>query len=138
MVGNDQTRFPWIDEALTDYSVAIYKGFVDGEAGYQEVINNYAETYTAYERNNRSDIIGQSPLAYTVEAYSAIVYRKGAVFFHTLSQVLGGQVFLTALQNYLLDFRYRVATPDDLQNAFETASGSQLDNLFMQWVGYSN
>jgi hypothetical protein len=138
MVGNDQINFPWVDEALTDYSVAIYENYVRGAAGYQEYINIFIEMYTEYEAESGASTIGSPAPAYSNAAYSPIVYRKGAVFFDTLAAQMGQDRFLEALRLYLATYRYRVVTPFDLQNALEQSYGAQLDALFLQWVGYSN
>jgi aminopeptidase N len=66
------------------------------------------------------------------------VYRKGAAFFDGLLQLLGPEAFGAGLQAYLADYRYRVATPFDLQTALEQSSGIELDAWFFEWVGYSN
>ena len=138
MVGNDQTRFPWLDEALTEYSVAIYERFVGGDAGFQAVLRDYEAEYTAFENAAGRNVIGQPAAGYTEPAYSAIVYRKGGTFFYILEQTLGQDVFNAGIRAYLSQFRYQVATPFDLQTSLEDVSGIQLDGLFLEWVGYTN
>jgi len=139
LVGNDQPLFPWLDEALTDYSVALYAGFIKGQPAYDEAIGVYQEMYSRYENQNGAGVIGASAPTYTsADAYSALVYRKGAVFFHNLAQLMGTAVFNTALQSYFATYRYGIATPFDLQNVLETTYGAELDDWFIRWVGYSN
>lgn len=138
MVGNDQILYPWLDEALTDYSVALYAQMTDGAAGYQDYIEIFQADYTGYEAVAGSQAIGGAAPSYIQDGYSPIVYRKGAIFFHTLMQTLGFERFIEALRLYLATYRYRVATPFDLQNALEQSYGGQLDSLFLEWVGYSN
>lgn len=138
MVGNNQVIFPWLDEALTDYSVAIYWEAIEGQAGYQELIGIFQRLYTDYESEAGSGLVGQPATAYSVEAYSPLVYRKGAFFFHNLRQLLGDEVFFGALRTYLSAYRYKIATPFDLQTILEQTSGIQLDDWFNRWIGYSN
>ncbi|NJL94630.1 MAG: M1 family metallopeptidase [Anaerolineae bacterium] len=138
LVGNDQVIFPWIDEALADYSVALYFLSLNGETGYNEVLQFYRQQYQPFEQNFGARPIGEPASAYTLEGYAAIVYRKGAIFMDTLAQTLGRDTFLAALRNFAEQNRYGIATPFDLQSALEGAAGQELDPLFLEWVGYSN
>ena len=138
MVGNDQTLYPWLDEALTEYSVAVYEGFVRGQAGYDDRLGIFQRQFTDFEAVRGVIPIGQAVSAYDVDAYSMIVYRKGGAFFDGLLQLLGPDAFRAGLQTYLSEYRYRVATPGDLQTVLEQSSGLELDDWFNLWVGYSN
>lgn len=138
VVGNNQVQFPWLDEAVTDYSVAVYQRHVYGDLGYQEVIDNYTATYTEYEATSTNRLIGVDATVYDVNAYLALVYRKGAVFYSELARTYGLQTIMNGLADYYTNHRYAIATPFDLQDALEAAVGAELDNWFNTWIGYSN
>lgn len=138
MVGNDQTLYPWLDEALTEYSVAVYWRHVAGENGYNTAIRTEQGRYREFEGDAGAMKIGFAPSDYNDVSYSSIVYGKGAYFFHVLSVAMGQENFAAAIQNYLESYRYRIATPFDLQSILEDAAGVQFDDLFLEWVGYSN
>lgn len=138
MVGSDQTLYPWLDEALTEYSVAVYWRYIAGENGYNSAIRVEQGRYQEFENGGEVLKIGFTPSDYNDAAYSSIVYGKGAYFFHVLSTAIGQEHFDSAIQRYLAEYRYRTATPFDLQTIFEEVSGVQLDDLFLEWVGYSN
>jgi aminopeptidase N len=138
MVGNDQTLYPWLDEALTEYSVAVYEGFVGDQAGYDARVGIFRRQFIDFEATFGEVPIGQAVSAYSEDAYAAIVYRKGASFFDNLLQLLGPEAFRAGLQAYLMQYRYRVATPFDFQTVMEQSSGLSLDDWFNLWVGYSN
>ena len=67
--------------------------------------------------------------------YYRTVYGKGPAFLRALRQQIGDQAFFDALKLYYRRQRYRVATTQDLQRAFEAASGQDLSALFQKWVG---
>lgn len=136
MVGNDQTRYPFLDEALTEYSVSLYWEYLAGENGYNAAIS--AEQARFVDFSGRDMKIGFTPADYNDDTYSRIVYGKGAYFFHTLRLALGDDLFRAAIQRYLSEYRYQLATPFDLQTILEETAGVQLDDLFTEWVGYSN
>lgn len=135
LVGNDIYRQPWLDEAFAQYSgiIAIEEAYgpAAGAADFErEVMQRY--------RGALSD--GDWPVGLAIDAYPNFnvyyrtVYGKGAFFLHTLRAELGEEAFFDALQHYYWQHRYRVATTADAQQAFETASGRDLEALFAQWV----
>lgn len=138
MVGNDQVRFPWVDESLTNYSVAIYYDYINGEQGYQAVLSAYDQQYQSYAEGQGDLPIGEPAIEYTQDAYSPIVYGKGGLFYGVLADQIGQETLLTGLGEYFETHKYRVASPLDIQTALENAVGGELDELFTTWVGYSN
>ncbi len=136
LVGNHQVDFPWLDEALTEWSVAYYAEATGGT--YQEYIDIFRQEYQQWESERGALVIGQPALAYETAAYSPVVYRKGATFFDVLRQTLGDGAFFAALRTYFERYQYAIATPFDLQTVLEEQHGAELDALFFEWVGYSN
>jgi aminopeptidase N len=67
-------------------------------------------------------------------AYGAIVYAKGALFFAALRDEIGDQAFFNALRNYYAENSFRIATNQDLLDAFEQASGRSLDSFYQEWL----
>jgi hypothetical protein len=68
------------------------------------------------------------------EASEAVGYGKALMFFHMLRRRLGDRVFIDGLRRFYTAHRFRVASYSDLQAAFETASGLELQQEFDQWV----
>ncbi len=65
---------------------------------------------------------------------SNLSYNKASWIPHMLRGMLGEEVFWTALAEYRDRFAYRSATTADFQQAFEDASGQDLEAFFQQWV----
>jgi aminopeptidase N len=63
-----------------------------------------------------------------------IVYAKAALFFHALHQELGDELFRAFLHEYADQFRWQIATPDDLLRVAESVSGRDLDPVYNQWI----
>jgi aminopeptidase N len=136
LVGNDIYRQPWLDEAFAQYSGIIYAEDVAGAATAaseweREILRRY--------RGALDD--GDLPIGLSIDAYPSFnvcyrtIYGKGPVFLRTLREELGDEAFLKALQIYYQRHRYGVATTQDVQQAFEQASGRDLGALFREWVG---
>jgi len=135
VVGNDIYRSPWLDEALAQYSGIVYDEDVAGAAVAEmdwerEVLRRY--------RGALDD--GDLPIGLGIDDYPTFnvyyrtIYGKGAVFLGTLREQLGDEAFFKGLQVYYQSRRYRVATTEDIQQAFEQASGRDLGAIFEGWV----
>ena len=48
-------------------------------------------------------------------------------------EALGDEAFFAALSAYFGETAFGIAQPDDLLNAFETASGQDLQDLWNEW-----
>jgi aminopeptidase N len=67
-------------------------------------------------------------------ATEAVGYGKAMMFFHMLRQRLGDSTFISALQAFYRDYRFKTATYSDLQHTFEAQAGKPLWAFFDQWV----
>ncbi len=67
-------------------------------------------------------------------AAQIVGYGKGALVFHMLRRRLGEAAFTEALQDFWRTWQFRTATWEDLQRAFEGASGEDLEVFFRQWL----
>jgi aminopeptidase N len=54
--------------------------------------------------------------------------------FHMLKNLIGEEQFIQALKSFINQNQFRVASWDDLENAFEAESGKELDWFFTQWI----
>lgn len=138
LVGNDQTRYPWLDESLAQYSTALYFGDAYGTAGQQGAFDDYLSSWEGFREGNTDVVIGLSPSDYPGNSYFAIVYSKGPLFFKTLADTYGQEALLNGLKAYFSEYHYEIATPNDLQTILEQSFGEELDVLFLEWVGETN
>jgi uncharacterized iron-regulated protein len=67
-------------------------------------------------------------------ATTAIGYGKGSLFFHMLKNQVGKEIFFAALLKFIEEYKFKQASWDDLLKAFETASGTDLQWFFNQWL----
>jgi hypothetical protein len=133
-VGNDQVNTPWLDEGLAEYSMAIYYDEVFGEAHVNTLVNQrWLVPYQVAIDNDYDAVVNQPSSAFSWD-YEVIVYAKAALFFHALHQELGDEVFRAVLGEYLEQYRWDVATPDDFLAVAESVSGQNLDGLYSQWI----
>jgi hypothetical protein len=133
-VGNDQVNTPWLDEALAEYSMAIYYRQVFGEARANTLINQrWLVPYQLAVENGYDAVVNQPSAAFGWE-YEVIVYEKGALFFDALYRELGDETFSAVLREYADRYRWGIATPDGFLRVAESVSGRDLDGLYSQWI----
>jgi aminopeptidase N len=134
-VGNDQVDDPWLDEALANYSTVIYyEKTKDSETAAAAIEEHIDQRYHAYVQSYGDGIVGGPTGDYDRSSYYPLVYAKGALFFDALRREMGDQTFFNGLRAYYEDFKYRVATPQDLLHCMERAHGQPLDEFFRRWV----
>jgi len=135
VVGNDQVDEPWLDEALANYSTALYYEWTgDPQEAAATIADHIDERYHAYVQTYGDGIVGGPTSHYTRASYYPLVYGKGAMFFHALRREMGDEAFFRGLQSYYVDCKYRVATPENLLAAMEKAHGQPLGEFFQRWV----
>jgi hypothetical protein len=79
-----------------------------------------------------------APLArFTSRTHGAsqiVGYNKSAMLFFMLRDQIGEAAFDRGLREFWREFRFRVASWDDLRRAFEQTSGRNLTAFFEQWL----
>lgn len=142
VVGNDEFKNAWQDEALAEFSTALFykynpeynvdfeKQFANTKANYQVFEKVYTEVLTDLDKSmNRS--LNQFN---TEPEYAYLTYVKGNLMFKALYDMMGEKKFLSALQNYYKNFKFKNATPQNLISCFSKANGNDLTSFFDNWL----
>ncbi|GAB4369692.1 MAG: hypothetical protein Kow0042_11560 [Calditrichia bacterium] len=119
----------WLNEGFASYAEALWTESLYGLSGYHSYINSqdpgsFQGSLFVYDSTNVSAL------------FSNTVYDKGSWVLHMLRGVLGDSLFFTGLKHYATHpaFMYGNAVTEDLRDAFEEATGWELDWYFDQWV----
>ncbi|NLE77481.1 MAG: M1 family metallopeptidase, partial [Chloroflexi bacterium] len=134
LVGNDQLDEPWLDEALANYSTALYFEKVYGAEAGARVVNGYRQRYEGLLKQGRDAPVAQPVTAFREEDYGSVVYQKGALFFHALRQEVGDDRFLAILRQYQARYRYGIARGKEFLSLAEALSGRSLRPLAQEWL----
>ena len=132
MVGNDQGREPWLDEAMAQYMTWQYFQDRYGSAAGQGVVDSWWSRWHRVDLDKKP--IGLPVEGYTDQDYGAIVYGRGPLFLVALSSEMGEANFHLFLKNYFSTYSWKVATGQDFQALAETTCSCDLDRLFNEWV----
>lgn len=135
LVGNDQARHPWVDEALAQYSVALYIRDLEGEAAYYAALEAFRAAYEGYHATHQDQPLTLPVAAYPGPAYFYMIYQKGPLFYAALDDVFGTERVTGALAELLAAHRYGIVTPPDVLAGLEASLETDLDGLYERWVG---
>lgn len=129
--------------------------YVDYERGnWSEGLTTFMADY-AYKEDESASAAGEVRLAWLRDAAvfagekpgalrdfrsranaagATVGYGKSAMVFVMLRDRLGKKVFDQGIRNFWAAQRFKVASWDDLQTAFESASGEKLGSFFAPWL----
>jgi aminopeptidase N len=123
----------WLSEGFATYFAGLMEQQVDGEDAFRAYMKRAADAYFAYEKQRRTPIHDTE-----TEDLMALLnpnnYQKGAWVLHMLRSQLGDDAFFRGLRDYYLTHKNATATSDDLRDALEKSSGSDLKDFFARWV----
>jgi aminopeptidase N len=135
VVGNDVIDHPWLDEALAQYSSAIYAQDVNGQAQFEGTLKFWRDQVDQAIKAGKDDAVGASLAHFAgTDRYGLIVYQKGPLFFQAVRERIGDQAFFESLRRYYQTYRYRVAPPRGFIDIAGQVSGQNLDDLYEQWI----
>ena len=140
MIGNDPYVDAFIDEGLTNYLTTVYfeRQYGADEGEHQRDLNlrlSYLSTLFS-----SGDEVADQPTDdfQSQQSYGAIIYGKAALGFGAIRQEIGDDAFFAALRDYANQERFGVATPADLQAAFEQAADADIDAIWQFWFDEAN
>jgi len=111
LVGNDQARQPFADEATADF---------------------LAREITGTRRASRcsTGLLDRTIYAYSSSCYYEIVYIQGGNLLNEARRRMGATVFWSALREYVADHRYGITGTKTLLQALDDATPVNLSKLF--------
>lgn len=141
IVGNDEFKYPWLDEALTEYSTLLfYDHNKDYNFTHKELVDinksNYSLFVSVYEEVLGSlDTSMRAVNEYSTDPeYTYCTYVKGVLMYESLYQLIGEKAFTKGLQTYFENNKYTNAIPEDLILAFKNATNKDMHNFFSSWI----
>ncbi len=149
LVGSDSKTYPFVDEALANYSSILYWEQLHGkEAADQQTYMQMELNYQMHRAMGGRDLPVDLPTSMFKNnfEYAAIVYGKGALYFRALRNQVGKEVFLQIMKRFVERNRFHIAAPGDLQQTIETtlaATGSRFTPaqsrlLAQRWLNESH
>lgn len=141
LVGNNQYDHAFIDESLTNYlsSQVYFEEFWGEEQAGAMVERSLAGPFRRAVEASSDPIVDFPTDDFPTQgSYIIAAYNKGPLGFGAIHDAMGDDAFFAALQQYVEDFRFRVATPNDLLEVFETASSVAIQPIWVHWFEQRN
>jgi len=135
MVGNDEVKEPWLDEALATYTTTRFmvEDFPEHGAAQLEMRKHMTEGTERFEK--QGIFIGSPVDKFTnIGSYSQLVYQKGALMLENLEKEIGKEKMDELLQKYFEKYQYGVATSDDFISVFSEELGPEAKEYFESWL----
>ncbi len=121
IVGSDQIKEPWLDEGLANWSA--YKYLAEYAKGaLPAIINKPSRTFPRELREftNRNE-------------YQQSAYLEGSQFWFALEKELGNEKVLKILRKYSHDYKFRIATTNNLMEIIK-AEEKNADSFLAKWI----
>ncbi len=126
LVGNDQVREPWLDEGLASWGAYKYLNQQDQTSKGSKAVG--AETNLARELKDM----------YSRDDYYSTAYTGGESFWWGLEQELGEEKVKQVLRRYLANYRFQIATTEDLLRVIQQEAHRDMQDYFNRWFNYEN
>jgi len=121
MVGNDQLREPWLDEGLADWLANKYMqqclGYSPPDINYQQGVK-----LSKQQREMRSS-----------REYYRTAHEGGEAFWFGLEKELGEETVIKVLRSYLVEYKFKIASSQDLLAIIEKEAHKDMGYYFDNW-----
>ncbi|MCM3694152.1 M1 family metallopeptidase [Neobacillus niacini] len=135
MVGNNEVKEPWLDEALATYASTRFmlEEFPENGAAIFEMRKQMTE---GTERDEKKGIFIGSPVDKftSIGSYSQLVYQKGALMLENLEKEIGKEKMDQLLHTYFKEYQFDVATSSDFISVFTEELGPGAKEYFEAWL----
>jgi len=133
IVANNEWREGWLDEGF----ISFIGGLFDEAEGVPEaeIWDRQMQLMAQLESANLTQPIGLKSSEFRdFNTYNLMTYTKPSLVFRMLRDVVGDDAMRRALRDYYQRNKFRHVTESDVKEAFERASGQDLDWFFQQWI----
>jgi aminopeptidase N len=141
VVGNNEIKEPWLDEGLTQYSVALYLEKTYGKERYKTFLNEnelYCKiVFELIEKNMETvnkKIDRPSKDFDNWLLYDALCYDVCALMYDSLRATIGDQSFFDGLRAYYNEYKYKNSTRNDFINCMENNTSKNIKGIIMPWL----
>lgn len=145
MVGNDEVKQAWLDEALAEYSsILFFEAHGEYGVSYEELISEAFSIYTLYadivkasDKNINTEMI-LPVYEYTNEyEYSYMIYVKGSLMFDSIRNAIGKEKLMKCFKEYFRDYKYKISKTDALIASFAKTSRRNIEGVFDSYLSGS-
>ncbi|HET6767995.1 MAG TPA: M1 family metallopeptidase [Chitinophagaceae bacterium] len=123
----------WLSEGFATYFTILYFENKYGKDTAIKMLKEDRERIIAYSKESTRAIVDTTETDF-MKLLNANSYQKGGWILHMLRNQLGDSVFWRSIRKYYATYAGGVAGTRDLQQIFESVSGTSLKQFFDQWL----
>ena len=124
----------WLNEGFATYFEALWCEENLGADEFAWNVRQDRENYLDEDANRYRRPLVCNRYRAPIELFDRHLYEKGSLVLHMLRRTCGDELFYKSLNLYCTRHRGGNVITQDLQRAFEDATGRNLDFFFDQWV----
>ena len=142
VVGNNQTKYAWLDEGLTEFSCALFfEQNPQYDVTYEKLVQRANSSFEVF-KVIYGDVLGEinttinrSLSQFSTEPeYYQLTYVKGFLLMGSVYDLIGEKKVVACLKEYYKKFAFKIATPEDLIGVFEKVTMRKLEAFFNSWL----
>lgn len=136
VVGNNQIDEAWLDEGLATFSEYIFhKKFYNDNSDSKFFTTFIENNYISKKSNIENEIILKPIYQFKNRSeYSAIIYKKSAMFLYELEKKYGEKVVIDILKQYYDKYKYMNATTYDFLYLIEEITKDEIIDFSNKWL----
>jgi len=119
----------WVTDGLARYGEALYAEQESGKDAVNLIVEDYAVRALMYE--TASPITQAGQLKPYTSQYASVVQDKGAIVFHMLHQLMGDELFRTAVKDFYARFKGSSARNSDFEDLAQQYVDAKSQGLSM-------
>jgi aminopeptidase N len=124
----------WLNESFATYFDALFKEHDLGKDEFDYAMFLNAETYFSEDSSKYRRPIVYNNYVEPIDLFDSHLYPGGSWRLHMLRKKFSTQEFRKVINFYVENNKFRNVETIDLQRAFESVTGENVDQFFDQWL----
>jgi len=135
VLGNNESRFPWMDEGFTTYATARNMDhlFNNGQSEHPEQ-SSYRSYFSMVKSGREEAMDTHADHFHTNRAYGVAAYSKGAVFLNQMRYIIGGDTFDRGMKRYFNTWKFKHPDGRNFLRVMEKESNMVLDWYYQYFI----
>lgn len=122
LVGDDQYRHPWLDEAFAEYTAEEFQGGTTPAHGCDWIAPDERMDASMEAYENAGDML-----------YHDAIYHEGTCMLFDLEHTIGRDAMDRTLRGLFTTYEYGVERPADVRTMAQNVSGKDLSAFWVKW-----
>jgi aminopeptidase N len=124
----------WLSEGFATYMTHLYMEKTHGIDSMRQRLRDDRRDVIDFAGKSKAPVVDTTINSNFMQLLNANSYQKGGWVLHMLRRKLGDAIFWKGIRAYYARYGGSNASTDDFRKTMESASGSNLQSFFRQWL----